>query len=646
MDSTERFIKRAANMDTSSEISERSYNKGQENQATRLRRKYEMLVNEKERMAGTVECLHAIDQNEINRLLAYQQNILKELELASSSANYTRDKSNREKLEHLLIQKEEIMSNTSAKKQSLDSLNRNIKEWEEKVHNMRIESSKVKYSNLDKYCASVLEKRERVLESRLHGINKNFNNTLARNAKIKDTISTQQNEKHKFQNKYDRLSTRHVQNQFEISQILDKGLSIHDQIEDMRTKTELMFEKDERDKQQFEFEFRNESLVMSNARKLKNFMVSKDNSREDQLDEKFERLITKFEEADREREDRLKRLEKAWDRIVSLILSSDHHKQNRHAVTRLICQKFRMYNEEHMSSYHENNFVEDAIAEVLRRIDETDFDRKNDLKRQNSHDSSKNVKFIEAAGMESRKMSTVTEVVTLKNNELRVVQENIKLADESNADISKEMLEDETIMKNVLSKIGGMIEHAGTHELDGSMIDQENLKMADVEKIVGEIEDRYNLYINYNYQSMPGGVKFWKQYIDMNNSEAQHQHEMHKTRPIEIPIPSKIDFITGQKTETGFNPLDVDLVLDDYEVSGLLKPGAELNKLVRVHMGIKEKQILDQKKRRRSTIFGKRNGSIAAYRRSTIKSDEANAESLRIQLIQKKLVHDQNMQDK
>ena len=291
----------------------------------------------------------------------------------------------------------------------------------------------------------------------------------------------------------------------------------------------------------------------------------------------------------------------------------------------------------HMSSYHENNYLEDAIAEILRRIDETDSDRRNDLKRKNTYDSSKNVKMIEAAGMESRKMSTVVEVAALQNNELRAIQENIKLADESNADISREMLEDEKIMENVLSKIGGMIEHAGTHELDESMMDQENLKMTDVEKIVGEIEDRYNLYINYNYQSMPGGVKHWKHYIDMNNSEARHQQEMHKTRPIEIPIPSKIDFITGQKTETGFNPLDVDLVLENHEVSGLLKPGAELNELVRVHMGIKEKQILDQKKRRRSTIFGKRNGSIAAYRRSTMNSDEANAESIRIQLIQKKL---------
>ena len=65
------------------------------------------------------------------------------------------------------------------------------------------------------------------------------------------------------------------------------------------------------------------------------------------MEEKFGRLISKFEDADREREDRLKRLEKAWDRIVSLILSSDHHKQKRYVVVNLICQKFRMYNEEH-----------------------------------------------------------------------------------------------------------------------------------------------------------------------------------------------------------------------------------------------------------------------------------------------------------
>merc|ERR1711881_200875 len=198
-----------------------------------------------------------------------------------------------------------------------------------------------------------------------------YNDTLAKNERIRDQIVTLMNEKRKFTVLYKALSERHKENHAQITRILDRGISLYEQIEDIKTKRELCLDRYEKDRWQRESDIKELGLSIAEIQRSFKFMEEKANMRSEQVQEKLGRDMALRVQHDLERAEKLRRLELAWKRVTDLILESEHATQSKEEIVEIILDKFKLLEEGHFAVYTNVNFQNDEIANLQNLVMKT-----------------------------------------------------------------------------------------------------------------------------------------------------------------------------------------------------------------------------------------------------------------------------------
>jgi len=587
-----------------------------------LRAKYATLLKEKNSLRIYNDAYTVINENEINQLLSEQGNLKKELELASSSSNAIRDQSNCSKLEELIINKGTVLDKIRNERKNLETINHDIYNWEEKVKNQREASAKIKFQKERQLSAAVFEKRQKVLESRLHLHITKYNDTLAKNERIRDQIVTLMNEKRKFTVLYKALSERHKENHAQITRILDRGISLYEQIEDIKTKRELCLDRYEKDRWQRESDIKELELSIAEIQRSFKFMEEKANMRSEQVQEKLGRDMALRVQHDLERAEKLRRLELAWKRVTDLILESEHATQSKEEIVEIILDKFKLLEEGHFAVYTNVNFQNDEIANLQNLVMKTKSSLQSSVPAASSATTGSNE--AEVHGIPSDMSAYVR---PLSSDSGRTSEGSFTEIDMENAMLDAQFEEATTIImqsNELLDKaalaLPGLFSRVQGHPsiLDLPLHDSKNVSAADTKCYLGAIEERVNFCILQNYHGSEKLLKLFKRQI----AEQIPNDSIVANNNIEIGIPSSMDLKSLRiyaKVKAAHDVMEQAISID---VDDLLEEvdeplhGAELDDLVKEHMALKEKIILESRRHRRSTIFGQEKDPGASYRRS------------------------------
>jgi len=603
--------------DMSDEENEENMDMEMQRELNHLRAKYVALQKEKNSLKIYNDAYTRINESEINSLLAEQNHIMTDLHLATCSSNLTRDTSNCVKLESRLLNKVNVADCIRRERALLKERNAQIHDWEERVKNQREASAKIKFQNERQLSAAVFEKRQSVLESRLHLHITKFNATLAKNEKIRDCLLTLKNEKRKFLVRFKALSQRHKANHAQITKILDRSINMYEQTEEIKNKQEILLDKCEKDRWQRESDMKELELSIAEIQRSTRFMQEKANQRSDQLNERMERERLLMDQSLMEQTQKLNRLEEAWKRVTDLILESEHTAQTKGEIVEIILDKFKLLEEGHFAVYNDVNFQTDAVARLQFQLA--------DVRRQLPNPN-KPVNEVAEMSMSGAESDTLLKDVSNEHadSELQLIKFDQEQLDEEYEEAVADIRESVKQMESLMSTVPGVFDklQAGTKNPAIPVTHNNDLNPEEISRLLAAIEEQANNLILTVFHNQQDYTKMFRRFA---HSQIPSD-DMVKIHDLEINVPSSMDMRSlrvyttckGNDMDGHQVSIDVDDLLEDIDWP---VQGAELQDLVEEHMVLKKRILLESRKSRRSTIFGQTkdySGNRKSIARATI----------------------------
>jgi len=215
----------------------------------------------------------------LKSLLAEKENLEKNLNLASSKINQTRDSEYSESIKNGTSKIEQLKKEIENEKHLQSQLSAEARRGEKNTKNIRVQSASLR----DKQGASdaKLGKKLNDLEGRLYRANSKYNQQLTVNSALREEIETLRIKHRNFQNKDKKYQKVLKTKKEEINEVIEASQEAHEQREEAKHKTIMLRSRAEKDLQQYDTDIKEEERSAENDFQLKEFMEVKNQEREE-----------------------------------------------------------------------------------------------------------------------------------------------------------------------------------------------------------------------------------------------------------------------------------------------------------------------------------------------------------------------------
>ncbi|XP_063724030.1 coiled-coil domain-containing protein 63-like [Symsagittifera roscoffensis] len=287
-------------------------------------------VIDKDRTAYQHDAMERIrvQEREIKLLEAEREEHLKNLKLAESDQNQSRDQKKSEELRQLVEERDEtedeIKQQADEEKQLDAELKRAEKELREKL------KASGGASGSSEGARQRTSKQIRTLENKLDNTLKKFSSQLADNQRLRKEVDSARYEKNRFEEVYRKLEQHNEAIRVEMGRIIDQSNQAYDQREEAQNKIISGKEKADKEEATHQSEMRELQRSIDHEKKLRQFMDIKKSEREE--DEFTKQHKRKKEEEMREKKakegqkDTAEIYEKAIREIERITAASSTHR--------------------------------------------------------------------------------------------------------------------------------------------------------------------------------------------------------------------------------------------------------------------------------------------------------------------------------
>jgi len=215
----------------------------------------------------------------LKSLLTEKENLEKNLNLASSKINQTRDNEYSESIRNGTSKIEQLKKEIENEKQLQAQLSAEARRGEKNTKNIRVQSATLR----DKQGASDAKvgKKLNDLEGRLYRANSKYNQQLTANSSLREEIETLRIKHRNFQNKDKKYQKVLKTKKEEINEVIEASQEAHEQREEAKHKTIMLRSRAEKDLQQYDTDIKEEERSAENDFQLKEFMEVKNQEREE-----------------------------------------------------------------------------------------------------------------------------------------------------------------------------------------------------------------------------------------------------------------------------------------------------------------------------------------------------------------------------
>lgn len=288
-----------------------------------------------------------------------------------------------EKIENLLVEKDQVITRMEMEKGKQETLNVKIKEMEKLIHKARIDKAAKNKQKIPTHETEMTEqkaqKRMHVLEGRLHRERSKFNDILADNTKLRELIHTLRLEKKKFVHKQKDLQRECRKNRENSRELMDAATLFYNQQKNDRQKLMDSVQVFNLFQEQATEEQKLLKLKVDKEHVLEDFMDNKLFDRGTMLQEKKDREKKEIQKRDMTRMVKLMSLETAWKKIIRLTTYSHNREHtmtlSNRAVAEFIVSKFNDHENSNYESYNlcnymveKNKKLKEGLAEIRERF--------------------------------------------------------------------------------------------------------------------------------------------------------------------------------------------------------------------------------------------------------------------------------------
>jgi len=263
---------------------------------SRLQRQYRIMENE--RKANCLNAKHKMmrQQTAIKQLENEMNEIETEMKLASSCKNKKQDNENSTSLKQFMNGQDEYSKLISKETDEIQSLDRSISEIEEKINAQHRAMGGVKNSHQRH---ATTQHTIRVLENRLNKATREFNDMLAKNAKLREEIQHLRSQRGVFDTIHKRLYKDLVSKKREQLELIEQSTMAFDQRDEAEQKMATLADRNQKDLGQYNMEYKELVRQLDHDTALKKFLLDKAQERwelaESRANERKKSIQTKSE---------------------------------------------------------------------------------------------------------------------------------------------------------------------------------------------------------------------------------------------------------------------------------------------------------------------------------------------------------------
>lgn len=328
----------------------------------RLQREYR--VTEGKRKFVSDQAQNAIRKQNavIETLREENENLKKDLALAGSKQNETKDQHVASTLQELIQKQAAYQELITQEEQSIQQLEQQISEIRKRVGKQRKEMGG---SNMSHQQHVALQKHSKVMENRLDKAMVRFNSTLASNAELRQQIDHLRQERKVFEGIQKRHQKELADCKQRMGEVIEMSTLAYEARDEAQSKMLALKEKADKELAQYNTELKELIRVIDHDRKLKEFMKRKDHERTEAHEEM--EMTRRKREADKalEREGTVMSYEVAFEKIKAATGITD--------IDQLV-HKFIEVEDQNFALFNYVNELNGDIERVQEKIRETKED--------------------------------------------------------------------------------------------------------------------------------------------------------------------------------------------------------------------------------------------------------------------------------
>ncbi|XP_078507066.1 coiled-coil domain-containing protein 63-like isoform X3 [Lissotriton helveticus] len=339
-----------------------------EGELAKLQRKYRL--KEGDRQAYSIESQDVIRRQlaEMQTLEREREELLKNLDVAESRKNQTRDQESHANLCNLLVQKDDVEEQLAREKRLIAELEEEIRLWDRKL----VEQLKAVGGSAGSLRRSAqTHKHIRVMENRLERALTKFNSQLAKNATTREELDIMRIERSRFEQLYQKLQKELHETRKAIGAAIDDSSAAYDARDEAQTKMLQLKEKTEKDLVQHMAEMKELQRIIDHDRKLKEFMTTKTQERAISEEVLEARRRREKEESERKRRDPTEETVETYEAAFEQIRSITNEDNLDILVSKFIeveDRNFALFNYVNEQNNETERLME-QIAEIKKEID-------------------------------------------------------------------------------------------------------------------------------------------------------------------------------------------------------------------------------------------------------------------------------------
>merc|ERR1719378_710452 len=243
-------------------------------------------------------------QTAIKQLEGEMNEIETEMKLASSCKNKKQDNENSEDLQNFMKGQDEYAQRILQETEEIQSLDRQISETEEKIKSQHRLMGGVHNSH-QRHVTT--QHTIRVLENRLNKATREFNDMLAKNAKLREQIQHLRSQRSVFDTIHKRLFKELVTKKREQLELIEQSTMAFDQRDEAEQKMATLADRNQKDISQYNMEYKELMRQLDHDTALKKFLLDKAQERTEMAEGRANERKKNFEEkSERQAEKTLK----------------------------------------------------------------------------------------------------------------------------------------------------------------------------------------------------------------------------------------------------------------------------------------------------------------------------------------------------
>jgi len=271
---------------------------------SRLQRQYRIMENERKTNCLNAKHMMMRQQTAITQLEGEMNEIETEMKLASSCKNKKQDNENSEDLQNFMKGQDEYAQRVLQETQEIQSLDRKISETEDKIKSQHRLMGGV-HNSQQRHVTT--QHTIRVLENRLNKATREFNDMLAKNAKLREQIQHLRSQRGVFDTIHKRLFKELVTKKREQLELIEQSTMAFDQRDEAEQKMATLADRNQKDIGQYNMEYKELMRQLDHDTALKKFLLDKAQERTEMAEGRANERKKNFEEkSERQAEKTLK----------------------------------------------------------------------------------------------------------------------------------------------------------------------------------------------------------------------------------------------------------------------------------------------------------------------------------------------------